>query len=184
MPPQGPPPWGYPPVAGAPGYGYGYGPAPAQRSRGVVIAVVIAGVLVLICGLCTAGLLIAGHLDSSADGGAATPATSANPVVPGLPSSLPTGRLSPSTHTIVYEVSGGSGTADIIYSDADGAKETKKVDLPWRTEMARTGVIFAAMVSGIGTDSNPLTCRILVDGHEAMKRTSAGFVTCTHIVSG
>jgi hypothetical protein len=156
-----------------------------RRSRGLVIGVVLASVA-LLCGLGgVAGFLLA--RDSDGGSGATprgespvpaeqTPSANAEPTPPAN-AQPPGGR----GHTVVYEVSGGSGSAIITYN-AGGAPTPDQVDLPWRTEVTVAGRVNLLMVFAVHFSSDPLTCRILVDGQEVTTATSDNAVTCTHLV--
>jgi hypothetical protein len=166
----------YTPVTAVPAY---LEPAP-RRSRGLVIGVVAAALAVL-CGLGgVAGFLLARDGDGGSSGGGSAPRTqdpvSAEPTPPS-DSPAPGG----SAHTVIYEVSGGSGPAIITYA-TDGAPAPEQVDLPWRKELTVTDRPNLAMVFALQFSHAPLTCRILVDGQEVTTETSDNSVTCTHVV--
>jgi hypothetical protein len=160
----------YPPVTGVPGYAVGTG----RRSRGVVIGVIAAAAALLLCGVCGgAGFLLARGDNGGKQSGASTP-------VPAAPA--PSSAAQPgAAHTVVYEVTGGSGSAIVAYAVNAGASPDE-VGLPWRKEVTVDRGSFLVTVFAVRFEGGPLTCRVLVDGREVTRNTSDNAVTCTHLV--
>lgn len=81
----------------------------------------------------------------------------------------------------VYEVT-GPGTADITYDPGDGPEVTEEeVELPWRKEVTvdnRLDLTVTAIVPGFDVNSEPFTCRIILDGEEIAQESELHAVTC------
>lgn len=149
---------------------------PPGRSRGLVIGLVVVAAVLALCGLGGVGGYL---LARDSDGKTGAAAQTESPVSAPSPSDAP--GPSEGEHKVVYEVSGGSGTAIVTYT-GDGASAPDRVKLPWRTEVTVAGRTNLLVLLAIQFSRDPLTCRILVDGQEVTSKTSDNTVTCTHVV--
>jgi hypothetical protein len=151
---------------------------PPGRSRGLIIGLVVVAAVLALCGVGGVGGYL---LARDNDGKTGAAAQTESPV--SAPSPSPSDAPAPSEgeHTVVYEVSGGSGTAIVGYT-GDGPSAPDRVELPWRTEVTVAGNTNLLVLLAIQFSRGPLTCRILVDGQEVTSETSDNTVTCTHVV--
>jgi hypothetical protein len=182
------------------------------RSLTPIIAIIVAAVILLCVGTAVAGKLV---FDQARDAVSPTPGptrvapttgaptgrpdpTGAPPTdnpfplptgLPGLPEDLlPSGvavQAKPDS-TVVYEVT-GDGSAAITFTEAGRPRAEGTTQLPWRKEFTIGTETPLLNVVGIhfGTSSSELTCRILLDGKEIVKRTATGNATtasCAQIV--
>jgi hypothetical protein len=81
--------------------------------------------------------------------------------------------------TVVYEVAGDAGTADVrysTYSDGDHATEQEQAAaLPWSKTLRVEGLLSAGTLTAMaGADGGTVTCRITVDGVERGTATATG----------
>jgi hypothetical protein len=83
--------------------------------------------------------------------------------------------------TARYEVSGPGVAEYISYQTDNGQQRALNAQLPWSTEFtAFGGEVFAISAQGPG----PITCKILLDGHEVTAATATtgtpARTVCTH----
>ncbi|MEB3030658.1 MmpS family transport accessory protein [[Mycobacterium] nativiensis] len=128
--------------------------------------------LVVLATLCGAGAVIA-HLRLS---DIPDPAVAQSPRPPAI------GRLN--EKTVEYRLDGEAGTTvSVSYLDADGTVQELSATLPWQTTLhTRRLTVATGLMAQAETD--PLSCRIAVDGHvrdEASSKSSA--VACKVVVS-
>ncbi len=99
--------------------------------------------------------------------------------------------LVPSTHTVVYEVTGPGGRSPEIRFTTDGMNKTEKaeaVGLPWRRELtipAGPGLNVAQVMATNG-QGDSITCTITVDGHVVSSNTAKGeysTVSCSNMIA-
>ena len=97
----------------------------------------------------------------------------------------------PSTHTVVYEVTGPGGRSPEIRFTTDGVNKTEKteaVGLPWRRELtipAAPGLTVAQVMAANG-QGDSISCTITVDGHVVSSNTAKGeysTVSCSNMIA-
>lgn len=97
----------------------------------------------------------------------------------------------PTTHTVVYEVTGPGGKAPAIRFATEGvnnAEQAEAVDLPWRREVvlpAGPGLGVAQVMATNG-EGESISCSITVDGHLVANNTAKGehaTVSCSNMIT-
>ncbi|MFC3898281.1 MmpS family transport accessory protein [Lentzea rhizosphaerae] len=97
----------------------------------------------------------------------------------------------PTTHTVVYEVTGPGGRAPEIRFAVEGTNTVEKaeaVGLPWRKELtipARPGLAVAQVMATNGQGES-ISCTITVDGHVVANNTAKGeytTVSCSNMIA-
>ncbi|MBM7858331.1 MmpS family transport accessory protein [Lentzea nigeriaca] len=97
----------------------------------------------------------------------------------------------PTTHTVVYEVTGPGGRAPEIRFAVEGTNTVEKaeaVSLPWRKELtipAGPGLAVAQVMATNGQGES-ITCTITVDGHVVANNTAKGeytTVSCSNMIA-
>ncbi|MET8760206.1 MmpS family transport accessory protein [Lentzea sp. NPDC004782] len=97
----------------------------------------------------------------------------------------------PTTHTIVYEVTGPGGRAPEIRFAGEGTNSVEKaeaVGLPWRKELtipAGPGLAVAQVMATNGQGES-ISCTITVDGHVVANNTAKGeytTVSCSNMIT-
>jgi hypothetical protein len=212
--PPSPPPtasWGYQPHQPTSAQPQAQPPqAQPPRSLTPIIAIIVAAVILLCVGTAVAGMLV---FDQARD--AVTPTTTGPALPPetedpapeptgapqtGNPFPLPTGLpglpedLIPSgvavqasaDSTVVYEVD-GEGSAAITFTEAGRPTVEGTTRLPWRKEFTLGTETPLLNVTGIrfGASGAALSCRILLDGKEIVKRSTTGnaaTASCVQVV--
>jgi hypothetical protein len=186
---------GYPPAPpgktpGTPGYsGSGGG-----RSGGALLWVLIAVFAVLLCGGAgVAGFLAFQNASDDKTTSSGTPATAA-PQPPAAepttdPTTEPTESAPAGAGVVTYEVT-GDGPASITYlrgGNQGGSERVSNATLPWREEVRveQKSFVVSLIATRSGPDRGTLTCRVLVDGKELVKRSTTGTfatVACIDLV--
>ncbi|MEU7528082.1 MmpS family transport accessory protein [Saccharothrix sp. NPDC042600] len=97
----------------------------------------------------------------------------------------------PTTHTVVYEVTGPGGKAPAIRFATEGVNTTElaeTVDLPWRREVvlpAGPGLGVAQVMATNG-EGKSISCTITVNGHLVANNTAKGehaTVSCSNMIT-
>ena len=97
----------------------------------------------------------------------------------------------PSTHTVVYEVTGPGGRSPEIRFAVEGANSTEKaeaVGLPWRKELTFSSGpgLSVAQVMATNGQGESISCTITVDGHVVANNTAKGeytTVSCSNMIT-
>ncbi|MFI9811205.1 MmpS family transport accessory protein [Saccharothrix variisporea] len=97
----------------------------------------------------------------------------------------------PTTHKVVYEVTGPGGKAPLIRFATEGVNSTEQaetVDLPWRREVvlpAGPGLVVAQVMATNG-EGESISCTITIDGHLVSNNTAKGehsAVSCSNMIT-
>ncbi|MGW4211624.1 MmpS family transport accessory protein [Lentzea sp. NPDC004789] len=97
----------------------------------------------------------------------------------------------PTTHTVVYEITGPGGRAPEIRFGVEGTNNVEKaeaVGLPWRKELtipAGPGLTVAQVMATNGQGES-ISCTITVDGHVVANNTAKGeytTVSCSNMIT-
>jgi hypothetical protein len=97
----------------------------------------------------------------------------------------------PTTHTVVYEVTGPGGRAPEIRFAVEGTNSIEKaeaVGLPWRKELtipAGPGLAVAQVMATNGQGES-ISCTVTVDGHVVANNTAKGeytTVSCSNMIA-
>ncbi|WP_298445929.1 MmpS family transport accessory protein [Gordonia sp. (in: high G+C Gram-positive bacteria)] len=157
-PPQGQQPYQYP----------GPPPAPKKRKKWPWI---LGGVIVLI--IIIAAAAGAGGGDKKTDD---TNAASAVAPAPGATTAAETTTKKPAKNTVVYEVTGDSGTANNITYFGENANQSQETDaaLPWRSKTFDKSKTTLTGVTAQNGGSGEITCKIIVNGKVEVENTSKG----------
>lgn len=133
-------------------------PTARPRRRGPLVAVLVSALLVLLAGAAVWLTVFA-----------------AEPEEPLDDLDRHAGRES----TVVYEITGDAGKADIrysTYSDGDSTTEQEQAAaLPWSKTLKVEGLLSAGTLTAMaGPTGGTVTCRILVDGVQRKTATATG----------
>jgi MmpS family membrane protein len=176
QPQQGYPAPGYPPA----------GKAPGARSSSTVVWVLVAVFAILLCGgAATAGVLVVRNAGDKAKN------SSANPPAPAQPAPAPATENPPTTEPsapdattpaggagmITFEVTGdGPATISFLRGSGQGTERVRDATLPWQAQVPKPDKAFVVslLATRAGGDSGTITCRVLVDGKELVKRSATG----------
>ncbi|HEU4424157.1 MAG TPA: MmpS family transport accessory protein, partial [Pilimelia sp.] len=190
----------YPPAAGYPA---GYPPPPGKaagpgmagpaggRSGGALLWILIAVFAVLLCGGAGVAGLLAFRNASDDTASPNTPATAA-PAPPAEPTTDPTADPTETpaagAGVVTYEVTGdGPATISYLRVGNRGTERVPNATLPWREELKtdQESFVVSVVATRSGPDRGDLSCRVLLDGKELVKRSSTGTfatVACIHLV--
>lgn len=86
------------------------------------------------------------------------------------------------TSTVIYDVTGDSPTADVLYTTTTAGDiqtgEEKPTTLPWHKEAKATGVVRGGgMTVSTGEGGGSVTCTLTIDGKVISKNTATGAFT-------
>lgn len=145
-------------------------PAPKKRKKWPWI---LGGVIVLI--IIIAAAAGAGGGDKKTDD---TNAATAVAPAPGATTADETATTTkkPAKNTVVYEVTGDSGTANNITYFGENANQSQETDaaLPWRSKTFDKSKTTLTGVTAQNGGSGEITCKIIVNGKVEVENTSKG----------
>ncbi|MFD6261895.1 MmpS family transport accessory protein [Micromonospora chalcea] len=185
--PPGPyPPTAYPPGPYPPPYAYP-GMPPRRSGGGWAVGVVVGIVTVLALIVC--GCVGLAFLGSTMDDGTAAGDRYEEPIYgepgdwtddpsapPARPATTPSGG--PGKYTVLYEVTGSEGDAEVQYYDANGDfHQLNLVDSSWRLRFTTNNRERVQIVTLPGSAAG-LTCRITIDGKVVSQKSGRWGVTC------
>ncbi|WP_233607848.1 MmpS family transport accessory protein [Micromonospora chalcea] len=185
--PPGPyPPTAYPPGPYPPPYAYP-GMPPRRSGGGWAVGVVVGIVTVLALIVC--GCVGLAFLGSTMDDGSAAGTGYEEPIYgepgdwtddpsapPARPATTPSGG--PGKYTVLYEVTGSEGDAEVQYYDANGDfHQLNLVDSSWRLRFTTNNRERVQIVTMPGSAAG-LTCRITIDGKVVSQKSGRWGVTC------
>ncbi|MBQ1044589.1 hypothetical protein KBX35_03545 [Micromonospora sp. C32] len=176
----------YPPGPYPPPYAYP-GMPPRRSGGGWAVGVVVGIITVLALIVCScAGLAVIG---STMDDGTAAGSGYEEPIYgepgewtdessasPAGPATTPSGG--PGKYTVLYEVTGSKGDAEVQYYDANGDfHQFNLVDSSWRLRFTTNNRERVQIVTLPGSAAG-LTCRITIDGKVVSQKSGRWGVTC------
>ncbi|MFC0096369.1 MmpS family transport accessory protein [Micromonospora marina] len=180
--PPGPhPPGPYPPP-------YAYPGMPAQRGGNGWVAGLVIGIVTVLA-LIVCGCVGLSFLGRAMDGGSASGERYDDPFYgepdgwadeptppPATPATTPSGG--PGRFTVLYEVTGSEGEAEVQFYDANGDFHLlDSVDSPWRLRFTTSDRERVQIVTSAGR-AGQVTCRITIDGKVVAQNSGRWGVAC------
>ncbi|MBB5871522.1 hypothetical protein F4553_004901 [Allocatelliglobosispora scoriae] len=170
--PPGRPPWEQPSSA----------PPPQPSSNSGLLVGLIAAVVVLICAVCGVGGYFATNSDDS-DAVTTTPRVTTTKTKAAASGGGEEKTSKP--HKVRYEVK-GKGKVLVTWSAFGGSNDNQDATVPWSKEVTLNEGDGGLKLTAYGKDAGGgtpidqgLSCKIFIDGDEAISRTGTSSVECT-----